>query len=766
MSPIRPTQIKEISLQIVFVGLGLALCTWAHAQNRGSTYRGPRADIQVYQKSPDGDFSFCDRDPQAKLTRATYEACVKAIAGARNMAEVCAQANGEIDGYRRGYSWAFNATLNESQKDPYQYNSGKQSVLTDANTSPFIRQKAEETNRNTYGEASSRGASLAIQRFTDFVDSGASRAGGVPSNLLPSPIPVPAHGSPYQNPYTILLPGQFQSIDELINRAQFDANQIAFINRYDEVYGVTRPQWNVRGLYTSDGIYQPNPSMCGNPDQIFNRWISNDRLGRGIYSGYKRGDGPTRSDVSRGVDAQATAPAPAPSDTRAADTRGGQPGNGPVRGQPSSAPTAPLPQAPVPPAPEPDLQDIYARSFRQAYAGYSNYYYSVGFYRNLDLGQFYGETVGRQLGTQYAFQVGRRDAFNEQFFQTESNLYLQYAVSGFDSGFKNKYQEFISSPQPAFELVDVVGEVDDGIIQPNEKVAVTIRVKNYGGVGTQFAAQLAGNVSEVKGFNLQAPALSSQVITSPIAARVASSSGSNARVVLQVAGREIPISQYVTDQVTPTHIAYDASIPNGLVKVTVMVQNHSKKKSYDVVKVNLSDAFNHILSQNVGFLEAGETRPVTFTISDYDPLLLIDGKVSLQAQSFLGSLNVGTQSVTVQSMNRNLDLALTFDTLAQNPALAFRETSLQARLLSEVEAEATDANRSKYDNDPETLIAQLVNVHEMHKQTAAAQTKYAALADLLQPVIKKMKGPAIRIFAKQSGNQKYLSRQLDALRGK
>jgi hypothetical protein len=273
MSLVTLSHSKEFAFRALMIGLGFGLSPSVFAQTKGMAYNGPRANINVYQKGFDGDFSFCEKDPQARISKDTYAACVNAISGAKTMAENCAQGQGEIDGYRRGYSWGFNSALNYAQKDASQYNSGKQSIYRDTNTAPFIQRQVINANANTFNEGVSRGASLAIQRFTDFVDTGASRAGGVPSSLLPNPIPVPAHGSPYQNPYLSLLPGQFQSIDALIDRAQFDANQIKFVNRYDSVWGVSRPQWSVRVLYSSDGIYNPNSvGGCINFQDSFGRW--------------------------------------------------------------------------------------------------------------------------------------------------------------------------------------------------------------------------------------------------------------------------------------------------------------------------------------------------------------------------------------------------------------------------------------------------------------------------------------------------------------
>jgi hypothetical protein len=745
MSQVNHSRVKEVAIQVALVGFGLAMCSFAKAQTKGMTYTGPRANVNVYQKSPDGNFAFCDNDPQARLTKDTYAACVKAFAGAKAMAENCAQGNGEIDGYRRGFSWAFSNSLMSTQKDPRAYADGQNSILSDRNIAPFIQQQAEASNRNTFAEAQGRGASLAIQRFTDFVDSGRSRAGGVPSNVLPNPIPVPAHGSPYQNPYVSLLPGQFRSIDDLINQAQFDANRLSFINRYDPVYGFNRPQINLRGMYFSDGIYNPNANMCGNVDQVFARWVQNDRLGKGVYGGYA----PKGPSVAK----DGTVPGATKGD--AGPGRPG-PGTAPTKGDVASGQAAPQ---------EPNLQEIYSRAFRQAYATFSDYYYSQGFYRYIDIGQYDGVNQGRDIGTNFAYQTGRRDAFNNSFFQVESGIYTQNAVNGYDSGFNSKYNEYLNSAQPAFQLLEVVGEVDDGIIQPNERFAVRVLVKNYGGKGTSFPAQIAGNVTESQGFTVQAPALSAQEIVSPISARVAAASGNNASVVLQVAGRELPLNQYVTNQVTPTNISLDASIPSGIAKVTVTVVNHSRVKSYDVVKVNLVDSLNHTQSQNVGFLEAGQSAPVTFTISDYNPLDLIDGKVNLQAQSFLGSLNIGTQSVSVRSANPMLDLALAFDAAVQQATPSGFLQTIQSRIYSEIRTEALAQGTSDYNNTDRTFLASLIKAKTSHAQSKDAQAKYSALADFLEPIHKEMKGPKIRIFgAKLSNNQKYFLGQLDQLR--
>jgi hypothetical protein len=436
-------------------------------------------------------------------------------------------------------------------------------------------------------------------------------------------------------------------------------------------------------------------------------------MGKGVYSGYAKGPSVAKDGSipgARPADGRPTRDEPA---TKGEVTKG------------DVANGVPAPAAP-------NYQAIYASAFRWAYQNYANFYYSQGFYRNLDLGQFYGDSLGRQVGSEYAFQTGRRDAFNELFFQAESNEYSQQAVNGYDSGFQNKYREYMTNPQPAFEFVDVVGEVDDGIIQPNENFSVRVRVKNYGAVATRFTAQLAGNVTDVKGFTLNAPALSSQVITSPIAARVATASGSNARVVLQVAGRELPISQYVTDQVTPTAITYEASIPAGLVKVTVTVVNHSNKKSYDGVKVNLNDNFGHKLEQNVGFLEAGQTLPVTFTVSELDPLALIDGRVTVQSQTLLGATVVGTQQAQISSSNASYDLAKYFDLLVQDGAKQDKISLVHERLVSIIDAETDEISDNKYsdqDDDYTTVLYSVRAIYKSHAQSTTAKRAFSKLAN-------------------------------------
>jgi len=226
-----------------------------------------------------------------------------------------------------------------------------------------------------------------------------------------------------------------------------------------------------------------------------------------------------------------------------------------------------------------------------------------------------GYWIGAHVGRDYSGQQGFLSSFNSQFRNLERNAYNDGYQKGYERAYTDEYAHYRTTPIIRAELLDVVGLVDDGILQPGESAYAIYSIKNYGGVDGNLQARLQGaGIQSSSLSSIQIPTMSSQRFEDTRLVGVINpdlKSLSAAEIYISVTGGEqpqlLPVSRSVTHQVTLEGTAYETVTAAGVVKVKVSLLNRSPKiPTTDDVKVVVSDNDGHRVEKNFGRLKASE----------------------------------------------------------------------------------------------------------------------------------------------------------------
>ncbi len=760
---------KSVSF-LVLMSLTLGNSAWSqgrggHGQNQGPSRGWGGADNRHYGGGDTGVsrigtpvFSTgCGKQYAQPAQRDLLNACLQGAQSGLATAQRYATQQGRNDGFKAGYAWGLRAGIDETRNDPTQITAGQAALNTQ--DSPDLIQKLQLADKSgaTQGATagSSNGDQEAIKRFHDSIDT------------APTPSPIvtqndynrynPHYSTPYNDPYVNTVGAVKNEMDELNNPRLNYGNVTFYGDGYDSgIYG-NAPQFRPTDFYNQEGRYNYDRKSSVDGKQAFNIFLRSNGFDRSFYNGLGT------VQIITGY-----------TNPQIGDTN---PGNGGGHGPtiaPTPAPTvAPTPVPTPVPTPQPiyttyNLKDIYQQAFITAYEQNAPYYYNDAFNDLIDDGTNAGLYLGDQVGSQLAFQSGLVNAYDAQFRQREGAAFLYGTQSmtgyqgAFNAAFNSEFSNYQNNPQIGVDSFKISGTKNDGIISPGEAITASFVIRNYGGVATTLPVTLEGDVSDARISQIPVNARSTLAQNGTITATVDAVSQSNARIVLNVDGKRIPLSQYVTNQLVPGQVNYKADYVNGVVSITLPIENVSSAGSYDAVQLSLTDSTGRSQTVQAGFISAGQAWKVPTNLKGFDPIAMIDGRVSVSVKASLGSAPLASGTVVVApSADRSGDLARAFEAIANGSDVSLK-TEIQNRLFSDIKAEAENRKFAQYDDKHPSQLKTLVNQKLSGTQTAATKEAYTQLANALEAGNFTFKHALIH-FGKPE-NQKWFKKQIDLLR--
>lgn len=736
---------KSISL-VCLVSLTFGTFSFGQVQG-GGHYNGPRpSDIDVLNQRP--VFSTgCGQLYQTPNLKPLLDACILGGSTGMKVAERYATSEGRMDGYKRGYAWGLRASIDATRNDHDIVNAGH-AGMNSSDPSTFLKLAIADQAGGSAGvtAGSANGDQEAVGRFHAAVDKGV-----FPSQTVAAQDYAkydPQYRSPYSRPYeqTVRMP---DSEETLLNGPQIQYSGIHFSQIFDNgMYGDT-PNFNGHDYYRQDGIYGVNASEARDANRAFQVFLNRQAFDR---SGYSQLGQVT---IITGY----THPTPA---------------SGPAPAQP--APGTPVATTPVTPTevvtPQPqaitqvfDQKKIFEKAFIESYQKVVPFYYNNAFYAVTDQGFNEGQYIGRQVGQRLAYQRGLIEAYDTQFRVRESNQFWESYRGAFNSSFATRYQDYATHPQVGVDKFTIIGAKPDGIIEPGEGILASFTLKNYGGVGADLNINLEGDVSNSKTIQVKLKPLSSNHQQGSITAAISDKvqSGSNAEVVLNVNGKHYPLTQYVIRQVTLASATYTADMPHGTVQATIDLKNNSTVKSYDLLKLVVSDSLGRTKPQVLGFLEAGQVLPTVLNLTGYDPLDLIDGKVNVTVQAYMGSVNIGSTTMVISTTHRYAELAKLFE-VAATGSDDLLKTRVSDVIFAEIKGEAEARDGGKYDDSHPSFLKTLVSTKGSHSPSVQLNSAWSSLADRLLAGRFKFNRRGVHVWGTQAQNEKWFMTQISALK--
>ncbi len=668
----------------------LSPATFAQSVTYSGYYNGPRVDVNFVQNPP-AQYQEC-REKYINSTARIYSACSFGVDEARRMAERFGGGKGRIEGYLRGFSWGLHSSVQSNRSNPEAMALG---AALNADLLGRIERASLEGASRGKSAGESRGSSEARKRFTLALDSGLN-----PNEEIGS-IPPSSFSPRYQDAYTSLI-GRPQTLEDMLKQPVEDLSQIRIYDSYDSVFLGDAPRFNLFDYYFGDGTYRFEMARWVDPQAAIQQWLN------------------------RPIDTKPQYEALG-SDTVQVPVQNPKPG------EPASRPETI------------QLKEIFRKSFVNAYGWYVNYYFSQNFYTQLDLGQRVGESIGKQVGYRYARESGQVKGFNEKFQRDERAAYEAVFEGAYRSSFATTFRDYATHSKPEVDSFDIIGELDDGILQPGERIAVSFRVKNYGKVSTEGKAYLEGVQNALYSKEISLPALRSTQVRTDFIGSISTSVQDSAilNIGLTVSGNgfgafTVLQSARVMRQVTPMGIDVKTLAPTGQAIVSYSVKNHSRLNSSASVRVVLRDSTGRVLEENLGIVAGNQTATAQFQLDGYSPLDLIRGPgVTVRGQMFLGDLVIGELGATVLSQNPVADLARAFAEQSQDPARAELVRALQAELIERITGETENMERQGYDRQGDaTYLQQALNAYRAKNNNPVAREAYSTLARALWPARK------------------------------
>ena len=747
--------------------LSISLGTSAMAQQRGDHhYNGPDHGVNRSNNKASNDSGCMEKYGKMNQPQ-LLNTCLMGATSAVQMASRYATSEGRMDGYRRGYAWGLRSEIDANINNPNEVIAGKSSV--NANTSPALISKLG-TADNAGGVAGKEagtpsGDREAITRFHNAIDTGKFPSKGVSDQQANAY--NPQYSSPYSNPYIQTVGGEFTEMD-LLNDNRIDYSNVNPYQNYDtDLYG-SRPDFDHKGFYVSNGQYDFDGRHAEDGRKAFDIWLDRSVFDRDGYSQLG-----TVSVITGYTTQTVTTTTPANTVTPVTPVRpvtgpgAGHPGGGQVvviHPTPVTPPTTTTSTVQVPVITVYDLKQVFAAGFISSYEQTSPYFYSNAFNDNLDVGDNAGAYVGQQIGQRLAFQNGQVSEYNSEFRSRESNSFWSTYQAEFRNSFASTYNRYATTPQLGVDSFTIKAVRNDGFVEPGEGITASFVIHNYGGVDANVQTSLDGNVVNSTALPVRVKALTSSRQVGSLSATIDPNvpSQSEANVVLIVDNNSIPLQQYVTRQITIDNASYGADMAHGNVQITMNLKNNSSVKSYDAVKLLITDSLNRVQTVQLGLVDVGSVPPTNVNLSGFNALDLIDGKISVRIDAYLGSMKVGTSTLAISTDNVNNQLALAFDATADGKG-AVSSDDISNRLYEAIHTEALASGRTGYKNEENTLLSNLVNVKRSHPQSSAAETAYSNLSDTLSPIENEMAKALIHMFHNHSDNQNYFAAQMSIL---
>ena len=552
---------------------------------------------------------------------------------------------------------------------------------------------------------------------------------------------------------------------------------------YDHDYmGQGHREFATRDVWSNDGVYAYHAQNYLDGDAALQAWLKMPMRSRQKYDQLNATVSMNETNSDGRYPAQDTNPGGRPQ-------RPGGPGNpgGGNRPTPPTNPTTPpttptppvtpnippsIPNAPTTPPPVVvDYQAIFRDAFTKAYANYAPFSYNRNFYMNLDDGQRDGEATGVDVGRTIAQRKGLARAFDRNYMDTSRNSYLSNFATSYTKSFSTIYNYYKNNSILTLSFIDIIGDDDDGIIQPGEDFKARFKVVNVGGLAANLNYSVSGNVEDAKKLTDSVGAISSKIITSAPIAAIDSSleNGSDANLVLDVNDMHEKLWKKIQRPVQIADLSSTLSSLDGSGLFTVIINNISTVTTNGKISLELKLNGKSVKTVFGDPLKAGEKRSFALDFGGLDPMSWINGNIAVEILLKYNDAVYGSKAFSLTEGANTTVLAQYYDRLLNGNGVVpagktadDRTVEVRNILINQNIAEVARLKNdggNPYRNNPEQTVPGKIAIvkDSRNPQSSKALADYASLADVFNKESKNF-GSFLGIHPKRSGYQEVLSR--------
>ena len=397
-----------------------------------------------------------------------------------------------------------------------------------------------------------------------------------------------------------------------------------------------------------------------------------------------------------------------------------------------------------------DYKGIFEDAFKKSYSYYVNYYYSINFHTEIETGQVTGEAMGIQVGKSVARTKGLAQAFDRKFKESSKLYYAESFEDAYTSAFKTEYDVYANNPQVSFQLQDVIGVIEDGVLQAGEEFKLVFKAVNVGGVGTTLNATISGDVVNGNAQSFSIRKLSSGTFVTNVIGKIDPrlKPREKATIRLTINGKTDSIGEMINNLVEIIGTSFEVDPVRGTGAIVVRTKNVSTVTAPFEAVAGLSVGGMEIQKAFGKVLVAGEIEALRLTFSNVDPLALIMDGVDMNVQISFGKNTVDQQSISIKSNDRDNDLVDYFVELINDrgvvPAGITKEGRLEKVRLVLKDLNFAETKRGKkatndYAKAPQrTIIGKLVAAKKASGRSAEIVKQFDLMARLLYPARKNL----------------------------
>jgi uncharacterized protein YbjQ (UPF0145 family) len=627
------------------------------------------------------DYERCDQIMVGFYDTKTFKACLDGQEEAKYTAERFAKMNGKLHGYLEGFSYALFKAAQVHNDDAEEVARGRAAL--DANGSDMqagLQAGIDKGNK----EGSADGKSDALQTWDSAFRNGQLPAGGANSHYSLS---VPTYRPDISDPYDRFV-GRKTVQDIMRQDIDQGLRNVVVQIQGNEAYLLDRTNYSLWDLWFDNGRYEIERYKNGrwvNAQESFKFWVDTAGIRQfdindyqNLPSQYQDGVHTTTRTVTNpdGTTSQVTEPTIV------------------------------------------NLKQTFKDGFIESYKYYMHHNFNSGFHEYLGLGASAGEMTGVQVGKRIAFENGYASAYNEKFQSEAQRTYGQAYSNSYMGTFDSVFNDYASSAKLNVTNIEKIGEVDDGIFSPGERVKFVITVENRGGrEASNLSVNVSGDITRSESQELGTlNRLDADTFETDFIAKISEGHDvrQNVRLVLSLTGDNgandtIDTSIDVRNQIETTGSASLASVNaiEGTARVELPIKNVSTQDAKNITADVKIDG-QIVATANLGTIAGGNTRVASIQVTGLNPLKMLEG---IRAQIVMKTNGVlideADGSTEIKSRNTTKDIATIFTKVAKGQRVSgVSLDEAQAKLIA-MDRLQTSANRkgtNVYKKMPDTTI--------------------------------------------------------------
>ncbi len=261
--------------------------------------------------------------------------------------------------------------------------------------------------------------------------------------------------------------------------------------------------------------------------------------------------------------------------------------------------------------------------------------------RAFDEGFEDGWNYGAFLAYEWAFRRGYNEGFDAAARNAADVTFGREFAPAYAGFYDAAFEEWSHSARPGIVGVTLVDGDDDGVFEPGEALTARYELANYGGRPGTFAASLGGGVleSDSRGeVSLPARRIAGGELGAPARIDPRTAVHTRTELLFEVAG----LTQRVPLRVSyPLEFAGEPAIEHvdalgGSALVSAHVLNASRRPVRGLVSLARVDGYDLSDEVDLGRIEPGRERRVSFTLDGLRTLDLLAGRVDVRLEAHDG----------------------------------------------------------------------------------------------------------------------------------